>query len=75
MPEFGFDALRTRRCECGAADCDAVVQITWAEEDAADHGPARNLWIVHPGHTVRGARSWRVVEENERFVVVEAEEE
>jgi hypothetical protein len=75
MPEFGFDALRTRRCECGAADCDAVVQISWAEADPIDHAPGGKLWIIHPEHTLLGAKSSRVVEENERFVVVEAEEE
>ena len=34
---YGINALRTRRCECGAADCTAVVEISWAEEDAVDH--------------------------------------
>ena len=33
----GMDALRTRRRECGAADCTAVVEISWTEEDAVDH--------------------------------------
>ena len=71
-PEYGFDALRTR-CECGAEDCTAIIEITWAEQDAVDHG-APELWIVAPGHEPRGAPSWRVVRETDRFVVVEVEE-
>jgi hypothetical protein len=66
-----MDALRTRRCECGAPDCTAVVQITWAEQDEADHADSA-LWIVSPGHEPRGAR---IVRANDRFVVVEVEED
>jgi hypothetical protein len=71
--EYGFDALRTRRCECGAEDCTAIIEITWAEQDEVDHG-APELWIVAPGHEPLGARSWQVVRETDRFVVVEVEE-
>ena len=73
MTDSGFDALRTRRCECGAADCVATVEMTWDEEDRADHVPGR--WAIHPGHTPRGGLSWSVVEETARFVIVEVEEE
>ena len=71
--EYGFDALRTRRCECGAEDCTAIIEISWAEQDEVDHG-APDLWIVAPGHEPQGAKRWRVVLENDRFVVVEVEE-
>lgn len=69
-----MDALRTVRCECGAADCDATIQMSWAEQDAVDHTDLR-WWVVHPGHEPRGGRSWRIVQETDRFVVVEVEEE
>jgi hypothetical protein len=71
--EYGFDALRTRRCECGAESCTAIIEISWAEQDEVDHG-APELWIVAPGHEPQGARSWRVVQETDRFVVVAVEE-
>ena len=71
--EYGFDALRTRRCECGAADCEAVIEISWAEQDEVDHG-SPELWIVAPGHEPQGAKTWRTVGETDRFVVVEVQE-
>jgi hypothetical protein len=74
VTEYGMDALRTVRCECGAADCDATIQMSWAEQDAVDHTDLR-WWVVHPGHEPRGGRSWRIVQETDRFVVVEVEEE
>jgi hypothetical protein len=67
------DELRKRRCECGAADCTSAVEISLEEEDAVDHS-GRNRWILALGHEVRGARSWRVIGETDRFVVVETEE-
>ena len=48
------EKLRKRRCECGALDCRTEIEITMEEEDAADHS-GRNLWIVAPGHDLRGA--------------------
>lgn len=72
VTEHGMDGLRTRRCECGAADCAAFIEITWAEQDDADH--ADGWWVVSPGHEPQGGRSWRVVRENDRFMVVEVEE-
>jgi hypothetical protein len=62
-----------RRCECGAADCTAVIEATWVEQDAVDHS-GRDLWIVAPGHELRGARKAVVLSENERFSVVRAVE-
>ena len=70
---MGFDALRTRRCECGAAECDAIIEMTWAEQDRADHVERR--WTLHPDHTPRGARRWTVVEQTDRYLIVEVEEE
>jgi hypothetical protein len=69
----GLDALRTRRCECGAADCDAVIEMTWDEQDRADHAERR--WTVHPGHEPQGGRRWTVVEKTDRYVIVEVDEE
>jgi hypothetical protein len=67
-----MDALRTRRCECGAIDCVAVIEMTWAEQDEVDHANGR--WAVLPGHEPRGGRNWHIVQETDRFVVVEVEE-
>lgn len=64
--------LRTRRCECGAADCNAVVEMTFEEQDAVDHVGGR--WVVFPGHEPLGGRRWTVVEETDRFVIVDVEE-
>jgi len=72
MTEHGMDGLRTRRCECGAVECAAVIQMTWAEQDEVDH--ADGWWAVRPGHEPQGGRSWRIVQETDRFVVVEVEE-
>jgi hypothetical protein len=43
------------------------------EQDRADHVERR--WAIAPGHTPHGGVSWRIVEEHERFVIVEVEEE
>ena len=72
--QYGFDGLRTRRCECGAADCTAIIEMSWAEQDEVDQGDLR-WWAVAPGHEPRGGRRWRVIRETDRFVVVEVEEE
>lgn len=64
--------LHTRRCECGAADCSAVVEMSWEEQDEADHN---DHWVVTPGHEPLGGRSWRVIRATDRFVVVEVEEQ
>jgi hypothetical protein len=74
MTEDPMDVLRTRRCECGAADCAAIVEISWAEQDEVDHADTNAWWIVSPGHEPKGGQSWRVVRETDRFVVVEIEE-
>jgi hypothetical protein len=71
--EYGFDALRTRRCECGAEGCAAIIEMSWTEQDEVDHG-APELWILAPSHEPQGAKSWRIVRETDRFVVVEVEE-
>jgi len=72
VTEYGMDKLRTRRCECGAADCAAIIEITWAEQDEVDH--ADTWWIVSPGHEPQGGQRWRVVRETDGFVVVEVVE-
>jgi hypothetical protein len=62
--------LRTRRCECGAADCTAEIWMSWEEQDAVDHD-TRNLFAVTPGHELTGPEECLVVSRNDRFVVVE----
>ena len=70
------ERLHTWRCECGAADCTAAVESTWEERDAVDHDPkGRNLWMVAPGHELRGAKEAVVLSANERFEVVLVVEE
>ena len=68
------DRLHTRRCECGALDCTAEIEVTWEEDDAVDHS-GENLWIVAPGHQLLGAREAVVVSARERFSVVRVVEE
>ena len=51
----------------------AIIEISWAEQDEVDQG-APELWIVAPGHEPQGARSWRVVQETDRFLVVAVDE-
>ena len=69
----GWETPQARRCECGAADCDAVIYMTWEEQDKADHVPDR--WTIARGHTPCGAARWRVIEETDRFVIVEIDEQ
>jgi hypothetical protein len=56
-------------CECGAADgaCASVVEMTIAEYEAVRTQDDR--FVLFPGHETR--RLERVVQENERFVVVD----
>ena len=68
------EAATKRRCECGAEGCTTEITLSWEEADAVDHG-GRDLWIVAPGHGLRGARSAVTVCANERFSVVRAVEE
>ena len=69
----GWETPQARRCECGAADCDAVIYMTWDEQDRADHVPRR--WAIARGHLPWGGVRWRVVEESDRFVIVEIDEQ
>jgi len=47
--------------------------MTWDEQDRADHVPRR--WAIARGHLPRGGVRWRVVEESDRFVIVEIDEQ
>ena len=49
-----------------------MVEMSWEEQDAADHA---GHWVVTPAHEPLGGRSWRVIRATDRFVVVEVEEE
>jgi hypothetical protein len=46
--------------------------MTWEEQNRTDHVPQR--WAIAPGHTPRGGLRWRVIEEADRFVIVEIDE-
>ena len=69
----GWDTPQARRCECGGAECDAVVYMTWEEQDRTDHHVPQH-WAIAPGHVPRGGVRWRVIEETDRFVIVEIDE-
>jgi hypothetical protein len=47
--------------------------MTWDEQDRADHAPRR--WAIAPGHMSRGGVRWRLIEETERFLIVEIDEQ
>ena len=64
---------KSRRCECGSRDCTAEISISLEDQDVVDHDP-RNLWIVAPGHTLRGARTATIVRQLPTYSIVEAEE-
>ena len=56
-------------CECGSADgaCDSLVEMTIAEYEAVRTQDDR--FVLFPGHETPGLE--RVVQENDRFVVVD----
>ena len=64
-PEARWDFL----CECGADRCNEPVALTASEYEAVRSSPVR--FAVLPGH--EDLQLARVVERNERFVVVEKE--
>ena len=54
-------------CECGNAECAETIEVTLAEYEAARSQPT--LFLVVPGHEIDDIT--RVLEQNERFAVVE----
>jgi hypothetical protein len=54
-------------CECGTADCNERIVLTQAEYDHLRRIPTH--FAVLPGHDIPAVE--RVVEQNDRFVVVE----
>jgi hypothetical protein len=64
--------LRSRRCECGAADCASQVWMSWEEQDRVDHD-GRNLFVVAVGHELAGPEKSVVVSRSDRFAVVEVD--
>jgi len=58
-------------CECGSGGCDGRVEVTRAEYERLRRHP--NRFAVSPGHQIPGRD--RVVEEHERYHVVEPEDE
>ena len=55
------------RCECGAAECDVTVAMTFSERDAVDHVDDR--WAIAPEHLLAGDE---LVQQHERYWVVAA---
>jgi len=51
--------------------------MTWDEQDRADHTPpgAVSRWVVAPGHTPRGGVRSRAIEQTDRFVIFEIEDQ
>jgi hypothetical protein len=64
---LGADEPTDFLCECGDENCTAPVSMTRAEYEAVRRHPTR--FVVAHGHDVIDVE--RVVEENERFTVVE----
>lgn len=64
------DKLRSRRCECGSADCASEIWMSWEEQDRVDHD-GRNLFAVAVGHEFVGPEQSVVVFRSDRFAVVE----
>jgi hypothetical protein len=62
------ERLSQWRCECGRADCVAVVHATMSERDEVDHS-AETLWLVVPEHV---GPDDHVVRTSPRFAVVKA---
>jgi hypothetical protein len=54
-------------CECGSTDCNRQIVLTQAEYERIRR--IRTHFAVLPGHDLRGVE--RVVETNDRYVVVE----
>ena len=61
------ERLSEWRCECGRADCVAVVHATMSERDEVDHS-VETLWLVVPEHV--GPED-HVVRTSPRFAVVQ----
>jgi hypothetical protein len=57
------------RCECGRADCVAVVHATMSERDEVDHG-VETLWLVVPEHV---GPDDQIVRASPRFAVVKVD--
>lgn len=65
--DASFEGLMVFVCECGNAECAETIEVTLAEYEAARSQPT--LFLVVPGH--EHGEITRVLEQNERFAVVE----
>ncbi len=65
--DMGFDEGADFICECGDGDCTTPISLKLLEYEAVRAHPAR--FAIFPGHEILDVE--RVVEENERFAVVE----
>jgi hypothetical protein len=54
-------------CECGDTECSETIQVSIAEYEAARSQPT--MFLIVPGHEINEFE--RVVEQNDRFAVVE----
>jgi hypothetical protein len=64
---MGFDEGTDFICECGNAKCATPITLKLREYEEVRAYPTR--FAIHPGHEVVDVE--RVVEENDRFAVVE----
>jgi hypothetical protein len=65
--DMGVDESADYICECGDGDCTTPITLKLLEYEAVRAHPAR--FAVFPGHEIVDVE--RVVEENDRFAVVE----
>ena len=63
------ERLSQLRCECGRAECVAVVHATMSERDEVDHG-VETLWLVVPEHV---GPDDQIVRASPRFAVVKVD--
>jgi hypothetical protein len=65
--DMGFEEAADFICECGDADCAAPITLTLREYEAVRAHPTR--FAIFRSHEMMDVE--RIVEENERFAVVE----
>ena len=63
------ERLSQWRCECGRAECVAVVHATMSERDEVDHG-VETRWLVVPEHV---GPDDQIVRASPRFAVVKVD--
>ena len=67
--EIGIEGCVPFICECADPDCTEIVQLSLEEHEAVR--AAATLFFNTPGHQTAAQGYVRVVDENDRYVVVE----